>query len=131
MVAGFGPVAETQLVTWSCKLSTSGVSQSMRGKNQRGARELEFRAAPQVTFPLSEGRGKIKLIIYRTYRRKQGSCADVEAQHLLLRAVVVVVSSYLRLYVLDTQVKRGAELSTDQVAGRLPDRPGKPKQVLR
>lgn len=51
----------------------------------------------------------------------------------------VVVSSDLRPYVLDTRVKRGAELSTDhhlvvswiKWPGRLPDRPGKPKRVVR
>ena len=42
----------------------------------------------------------------------------------------------LRPYVLDTRVKRGTELSTDQMSwirclGRLPDRPGKPKLVVR
>ncbi len=50
-----------------------------------------------------------------------------------------VVSSDLRLYVLDTQVKKGAELSTDHYLvvswirwqGRLPDRPGKPRQIVR
>ena len=49
----------------------------------------------------------------------------------------VVVSSELRPYILDSRVKRGAELSTDHHLvvswiswwGRLPDRPGKPKQV--
>ncbi|XP_049897575.1 uncharacterized protein LOC126388500 [Epinephelus moara] len=51
----------------------------------------------------------------------------------------VVVSSDLRPCVLDTRVKRGAELSTDhhlvvswiRWRGRLPDRPGKPKRVVR
>ncbi len=51
----------------------------------------------------------------------------------------VVVSSDLWPYVLDTWVKRGAELSTDhhlvvswiRWRGRLPDRPGKPKCVVR
>uniref|UniRef100_A0A671V1W2 Reverse transcriptase domain-containing protein n=1 Tax=Sparus aurata TaxID=8175 RepID=A0A671V1W2_SPAAU len=51
----------------------------------------------------------------------------------------VVVSSDLRLYVLDTRVKRGAELSTDhhlvvsQICwqGRKLDRPGRPKRIVR
>ena len=51
----------------------------------------------------------------------------------------VVVSSDLRPYVLDTRVKRGAELSTDhhlvvswiRWRGRLPDRPSKPKRIVR
>jgi len=51
----------------------------------------------------------------------------------------VVVSADLRPYVLDTRVKRGAQLSTDhhlvvswmRWRGRLPDRPGKPKHVVR
>ncbi|TWW59961.1 R2 Retrovirus-related Pol polyprotein from type I retrotransposable element [Takifugu flavidus] len=51
----------------------------------------------------------------------------------------VVVSSDLRPHVLDTQVKRGAELSTDHHLvvswlrwwGRMPDRPGRPKRVVR
>ncbi|XP_033991643.1 solute carrier family 22 member 7-like [Trematomus bernacchii] len=52
---------------------------------------------------------------------------------------VVIVSSDLRLYVLDTRVKRGAELSTDhhlvvswvEWRGKPLDRPGKPKRVVR
>ncbi|TWW67270.1 hypothetical protein D4764_02G0003110 [Takifugu flavidus] len=51
----------------------------------------------------------------------------------------VVVSSDLRLHVLDTRVKRGAELSIDHHLvvswlrwwGRMPDRPGRPKRVVR
>ncbi|TWW77428.1 hypothetical protein D4764_12G0008180 [Takifugu flavidus] len=51
----------------------------------------------------------------------------------------VVVSSDLRPHVLDTRVKRGAELSTDHHLvvswlrwwGRMPDRPGRPKCVVR
>uniref|UniRef100_A0A671TEK4 Reverse transcriptase domain-containing protein n=1 Tax=Sparus aurata TaxID=8175 RepID=A0A671TEK4_SPAAU len=51
----------------------------------------------------------------------------------------VVVSSDLRPYVLDTRVKRGAELSTDhhlvvswiRWRGRKPDRPGRPKRIVR
>lgn len=51
----------------------------------------------------------------------------------------VIVSSDLRPHVLDTRVKRGAELSTDhhlvvswvKVWGKTLDRPGKPKRVLR
>ncbi|KAK5902677.1 hypothetical protein CesoFtcFv8_007911 [Champsocephalus esox] len=51
----------------------------------------------------------------------------------------VIVSSDLRPYVLDTRVKRGAELSTDhhlvvnwvEWQGKPLDRPGKPKRVVR
>ncbi|TWW78306.1 hypothetical protein D4764_11G0004270 [Takifugu flavidus] len=51
----------------------------------------------------------------------------------------VVVSSDLRPHVLDTRVKRGAELSPDHHLvvswlrwwGRMPDRPGRPKRVVR
>uniref|UniRef100_A0A3B5Q8Y2 Reverse transcriptase domain-containing protein n=1 Tax=Xiphophorus maculatus TaxID=8083 RepID=A0A3B5Q8Y2_XIPMA len=51
----------------------------------------------------------------------------------------VIVSSDLRPYVLDTRVKRGAELSTDHYLvvswlrwwGRKPVRPGRPKRVVR
>ncbi|KAI3361336.1 hypothetical protein L3Q82_013517 [Scortum barcoo] len=51
----------------------------------------------------------------------------------------VVVSSDLRLYVLDTRVKRGAELSTDhhlvvswiRWQRRKLDRPGRPKRIVR
>ena len=51
----------------------------------------------------------------------------------------VVLSFDLWLYVLDTRVKSGAELATDhhlvvswiRGQGRKPDRPGRPKQVLR
>ncbi|TWW71602.1 hypothetical protein D4764_16G0000990, partial [Takifugu flavidus] len=51
----------------------------------------------------------------------------------------VVVSSDLRPHVLDTRVKRGAELSTDHHLvvswlrwwGRMPDRPGRPKRIVR
>ncbi len=50
----------------------------------------------------------------------------------------VVVSSDLRPYVLDTQVKRGAELSTNhhlvvswiRWQRRRPDRPGRPKRIV-
>ena len=48
----------------------------------------------------------------------------------------VIVSSDLRPYILDTRVKRGAELSTDHhlvaswVRWKLLDRPGKPKRVV-
>ncbi|KAK3562947.1 hypothetical protein QTP86_011691, partial [Hemibagrus guttatus] len=52
---------------------------------------------------------------------------------------LVVVSSDLRLHVLDTQVKRGAELSTDHhlvvswicLRRRMPDRLGRPKCIVR
>ncbi|TWW69277.1 hypothetical protein D4764_18G0000830 [Takifugu flavidus] len=52
---------------------------------------------------------------------------------------LVVVSSDLRPHVLDTRVKRGAELSTDHHLvvswlrwwGRMPDRPGRPKRIVR
>ena len=51
----------------------------------------------------------------------------------------IIVSSDLRPYVLDTRVKRGAELSTDHHLvvswvrgwGKTLDRPGKPKRVVR
>ena len=51
----------------------------------------------------------------------------------------VVVSSDLRPYVLDTQMKRGAELSTDLHLvvswfcwwGRMPIRPGRPNRIVR
>uniref|UniRef100_A0A8C6P0R9 Endonuclease/exonuclease/phosphatase domain-containing protein n=1 Tax=Nothobranchius furzeri TaxID=105023 RepID=A0A8C6P0R9_NOTFU len=51
----------------------------------------------------------------------------------------VVVSSDLRPYVLDTRVKRGAELSTDhhlvvswiRWQGNMPRRPGRPKRIVR
>ncbi|KAK0144605.1 Craniofacial development protein 2 [Merluccius polli] len=51
----------------------------------------------------------------------------------------VVVSSNLRPHVLDTQAKRGAELSTDHHLvvswlrwwGRIPVRPGRPKRIVR
>ncbi|KAK3574287.1 hypothetical protein QTP86_004367 [Hemibagrus guttatus] len=52
---------------------------------------------------------------------------------------LVVVSSDLRLHVLDTRVKRGAELSTDhhlvvswiRLRRRMPDRLGRPKRIVR
>ncbi|KAI3368218.1 hypothetical protein L3Q82_007945 [Scortum barcoo] len=51
----------------------------------------------------------------------------------------IIVSSDLLPYVLDTQVKRGAELSTDhhlvvgwiRWRGRMPGRPGRPKRIVR
>ncbi|KAK3517848.1 hypothetical protein QTP70_020996 [Hemibagrus guttatus] len=53
--------------------------------------------------------------------------------------IVVVVSSDLRPHVLDTRVKRGAELSTDhhlvvswsRLQRRMPDRLGRPKRIVR
>lgn len=53
--------------------------------------------------------------------------------------VFVVVSSDFRPYVLDTRIKRGAELSTDhhlvvswiRWRGRRLDRPGRPKRIVR
>ena len=44
---------------------------------------------------------------------------------------IVVVSSDLRLHVLDTRAKRGAELSTDHHRSDLPVRPGRPKRIVR
>ncbi|KAK3534027.1 hypothetical protein QTP86_000639 [Hemibagrus guttatus] len=52
---------------------------------------------------------------------------------------LVVVSSDLRLHVLDTRVKKGAELSTDhhlvvswiRLRRRMPDRLGRPKRIVR
>uniref|UniRef100_A0A8C6KHB6 Endonuclease/exonuclease/phosphatase domain-containing protein n=1 Tax=Nothobranchius furzeri TaxID=105023 RepID=A0A8C6KHB6_NOTFU len=51
----------------------------------------------------------------------------------------VVISSDLRPYVLDTRVKRGAELSTDhhlvvswiRWQGKMPRRPGRPRRIVR
>uniref|UniRef100_A0A8C6LYF7 Endonuclease/exonuclease/phosphatase domain-containing protein n=1 Tax=Nothobranchius furzeri TaxID=105023 RepID=A0A8C6LYF7_NOTFU len=51
----------------------------------------------------------------------------------------VVISSDLRPYVLDTRVKRGAEMSTDhhlvvswiRWQGKMPRRPGRPKRIVR
>ncbi|KAK3538920.1 hypothetical protein QTP86_022746 [Hemibagrus guttatus] len=52
---------------------------------------------------------------------------------------LVIMSSDLRLHVLDTRVKRGAELSTDhhlvvswiRLRRRMPDRLGRPKRIVR
>ncbi|KAI3371796.1 hypothetical protein L3Q82_024349 [Scortum barcoo] len=43
----------------------------------------------------------------------------------------VVVSSDLRPYVLDTRVKRGAELVNRSPPGGELDRPGRPKRIVR
>ena len=56
----------------------------------------------------------------------------------IIRIIVWIVSSNLRLHVLDTRVKRGSELSTDHHLlvslirkwRKTLDRPGKPEQVV-
>ncbi|TWW80180.1 hypothetical protein D4764_10G0012100 [Takifugu flavidus] len=73
---------------------------------------------------------RLRLSITNTLFRHKGRRSMID---------FVVVSSDLRPHVLDTRVKRGVELSTDHHLvviwlrwwGRMPDRPGRPKHVVR
>ncbi|TWW76582.1 hypothetical protein D4764_13G0012440 [Takifugu flavidus] len=84
----------------------------------------------------------LRLSIAKTLFRHKGVHMCTWHQDTLGRRSMidfVVVSSDLRPHVLDTRVTRGAELSTDhqlvaswlQWWGRMPDRPGRPKRVVR
>ncbi|TWW77601.1 hypothetical protein D4764_12G0009910 [Takifugu flavidus] len=85
---------------------------------------------------------RLRLSITNTLFRHKGVHMCTWHQDALGRRLMidfVVVSSDLRPHVLDTRVKRGAELSTDHHLvvswlrwwGRMPDRPGRPKRVVR
>ncbi|TWW54485.1 hypothetical protein D4764_0145930 [Takifugu flavidus] len=85
---------------------------------------------------------RLRLSITNTLFRHKGVHMCTWHQDALGRRSMidfVVVSSDLRPHVLDTRVKRGAELSTDHHLvvswlrwwRRLPDRPGRPKCVVR
>ncbi|TWW65116.1 hypothetical protein D4764_21G0000160 [Takifugu flavidus] len=85
---------------------------------------------------------RLRLSITNTLFRHKGVHMYTWHQDALGRRSMidfVVVSSNLRPHVLDTRVKRGAELSTDHHLvvswlrwwGRMPDRPGRPKRVVR
>ncbi|TWW52971.1 hypothetical protein D4764_0013940, partial [Takifugu flavidus] len=85
---------------------------------------------------------RLRLSITNTLFRHKGVHMCTWHQDALGRRSMidfVVVSSDLRPHVLDTRVKRGAELSTDHHLvvswlrwwGRMPDRPGRPKHVVR
>ncbi|TWW62402.1 hypothetical protein D4764_04G0010490 [Takifugu flavidus] len=85
---------------------------------------------------------RLRLSITNTLFRHKGVHMCTWHQDALGRRSMidfVVVSSDLRPHVLDTRVKRGAELSTDHHLvvswlrwwGRMPDRPGRPKRVVR
>ncbi|TWW74351.1 hypothetical protein D4764_14G0003520 [Takifugu flavidus] len=85
---------------------------------------------------------RLRLSITNTLFRHKGVHMCTWHQNALGRRSMidfVVVSSDLRPHVLDTRVKRGAELSTDHHLvvswlrwwGRMPDRPGRPKRVVR
>ncbi|TWW81730.1 R2DM Retrovirus-related Pol polyprotein from type II retrotransposable element [Takifugu flavidus] len=85
---------------------------------------------------------RLRLSITNTLFRHKGVHMCTWHQDALGRRSMidfVVVSSDLRPHVLDTRVKRGAELSTDHHLvvsclrwwGRMPDRPGRPKCVVR
>ncbi|TWW65115.1 R2 Retrovirus-related Pol polyprotein from type I retrotransposable element [Takifugu flavidus] len=85
---------------------------------------------------------RLRLSITNTLFRHKGVHMCTWHQDALGRRSMidfVVVSSDLLPHVLDTRVKRGAELSTDHHLvvswllwwGRMPDRPGRPKRVVR
>ncbi|TWW71616.1 hypothetical protein D4764_16G0001130 [Takifugu flavidus] len=85
---------------------------------------------------------RLRLSITNTLFRHKGVHMCTWHQDALGRRSMidfVVVSSDLRPHVLDTRVKREAELSTDHHLvvswlrwwGRMPDRPGRPKRVVR
>ncbi|TWW55998.1 hypothetical protein D4764_09G0010480 [Takifugu flavidus] len=81
----------------------------------------------------------LRLSITNTFFRQRRPHVHLAPGRLRPQIDFVVVSSDLRLHVLDTRVKRGAELSTDHHLvvswlrwwGRMPDRPGRPKRVVR
>ena len=75
------------------------------------------------------------------FEHKEIHCVTWHQDSLNQRSMIdfVIVSSDMRRYVLDTRVKRGAELSTDHFLvvsklrwpNRLLDKPGKPKRCVR
>ncbi|TWW74534.1 hypothetical protein D4764_14G0005370, partial [Takifugu flavidus] len=75
----------------------------------------------------------------RQQKRRRWSKPQIDALGRRSMIDFVVVSLDLWPHVLDTRVKRGAELSTDhhlvvswlQWWGRMPDRPGRPKRIVR
>ncbi|TWW64119.1 R2DM Retrovirus-related Pol polyprotein from type II retrotransposable element [Takifugu flavidus] len=97
---------------------------------------------PGVSWSILDFCARLRLSITNTLFRHKGVHMCTWHQDALGRRSMidfVVVSSDLRPHVLDTRVKRGAELSTDHHLvvswlrwwGRMPDRPGRPKRVVR
>ena len=95
--------------------------------NPSGVQLLDFRASHSLS--LTNTMFSHKSVHKCTWHR------DTQGQQAMID--FVVVSTDLCLYLLDTQIKRGAELSLDHLVswiiwrGRKPDRPGKPKQIVR
>uniref|UniRef100_A0A8C6Q6A0 Reverse transcriptase domain-containing protein n=1 Tax=Nothobranchius furzeri TaxID=105023 RepID=A0A8C6Q6A0_NOTFU len=96
--------------------------------NSSGVSLLDFCASRSLA--ITNTMFKHKVHCYTWYQGSLGRRSMID---------FVVVSSDLRPYVLDTRVKRGAELSTDhhlvvswiRWQGKMPRRPGRPKHIVR